>query len=293
MEYPLAVALAEHADTLPTGPWWYEPKFDGDRAVLWRQDTARIQTRSGRDATEQWLDLAAAAMQLPPDTVLDGEAVIWRDGRMDFGAVRSRASARGRRLADLVRRHPASYAAFDCLMLAGVDLRRRPYVERRAALLDVLADLPPPIQAVPATDDPDVARAWIEQLAGQGVEGVVAKRASSTYRAGRSPAWQKLRHSETIDAHVVGYTGPARRPTKVVVRLPDGRRMLSRTLAPTVAAEVGAHLVAVERSSSEGFSRRSVKADDGEQYTAADGPVVEVEAGTTRHATVSVTRVRG
>lgn len=287
MEYPVIVALAEPASTLPAGPgWWFEPKFDGDRAILWRRDTVRIQTRSGRDATQQWYDLAAAGMDLPPDTVLDGEAVVWRDGKTDFGAVRSRASARGRRLADLVARYPASYAAFDIVMLAGVDLRGRPYLERRQALLDVLAELPPPIQAVPATDDPDVARAWIEQLAGQGIEGVVAKRATSTYRAGRSPAWRKVRHSETVDAEVIGYTGTAARPTKLVVRLPDGRRMLSQTLAPRLSRDVAQHLAGAEPG-------QRARTGDGETYTtSAAGVVVEVLAGTTRHATVSVTRVR-
>nr|WP_202121582.1 ATP-dependent DNA ligase [Streptomyces sp. BA2] len=271
---------------MPVGPgWWYEPKFDGDRTVLWWRDTVRIQTRSGRDATEQWLDIASAGMDLPPDTVLDGEAVIWRDGRMDFGAVRSRASARGRRLTDLMHRYPASFAAFDCLMHAGVDLRRRPYVERRAALLDVLAGQPPPIQPVPATDDPDVARAWIEQLAGQGIEGVVAKQASATYRAGRTPAWRKLRHSETVDAQVIGYTGNVARPSKVVVELPDGRRMLSRALTAALSRDVARHLADTETGG-------RARTRDGEAYTTTSGPVVEVAAGTTRHATVTVTRVR-
>ncbi|MFJ9038025.1 ATP-dependent DNA ligase [Streptomyces sp. NPDC102406] len=287
MDYPLAVALAEPATALPTGPgWWYEPKFDGDRAVLWRRDTVRIQTRSGRDATQQWYDLAAAGMDLPADTVLDGEAVVWRDGKTDFGAVRSRASARGRRLADLVARYPASYAAFDIVMLSGVDLRGRPYLERRQALLDVLAELPPPIQAVPATDDPDVARAWIEHLAGQGIEGVVAKRATSTYRAGRSPAWRKVRHSETVDAEVVGYTGAAARPTKVVVALPDGRRMLSQTLTAAVSRDIGQHLAGAEAGP-------RARTRNGETYTtSAGGIIVEVLAGTTRHAVCTVTRVR-
>ncbi|RAJ76838.1 ATP dependent DNA ligase-like protein [Streptomyces sp. PsTaAH-137] len=136
-------------------------------------------------------------MNLPPNTVLDGEAVIWLDGRIDFGAVRSRASSRGRRLADLVHRHPASYAAFDCLMLAGQDVRGLPYLERRAALLDVL-DGGPPLQAVPATDDRDVALVWFEQLQAQGIEGIVAKRAASPYRGGVR-VFQKVRHSETTD----------------------------------------------------------------------------------------------
>lgn len=285
MEYPVSVALAENVATLPTGPgWWYEPKFDGDRGILWRRDTVRIQTRAGRDATQQWIDIAAPAMNLPADTVLDGELVIWRDGRTDFSAVRSRASARGRRLADLIHRHPATYAAFDCLMLAGQDLRGHPYVDRRAALLDLLADVPPPIQAVPATDDPDVAQAWFEQLPAQGIEGLVAKRAGSPYRPGR--IWKKIRHSETVDAQVIGYVGPPGRPRRLAVQLPDGRRVLSRAITAPIAAAVARHIAATGPGARE-------YTDDREPYTSTGrGLVVEVAAGTTRHATVSITRLR-
>lgn len=286
MEYPVAVALAENAASLPTGPgWWYEPKLDGDRAVVWRRDTVRVQTRSGRDSTAAWIDVATAAMDLPPDTVLDGEVVIVRGGRSDFGAVRSRASASGRRLADLVRRYPASYGAFDCLMIEGRDLRGRPYTERRAALLDVLGPLGPPLQAVPATDDIEVARVWFEVLPEQGVEGIVAKRATGVYRPDRS--WRKVRTAETVDAEVVGYTGPPARPKRVAVRLPDGRCLLSRALAPAIAAELGRHIV------DSGPGRRA-HAAGGEPYTTTGNRelVVEVEAGTTRHATVAVMRVR-
>lgn len=285
MDYPVAVALAEAVSRLPRGAgYWYEPKFDGDRGVMWRRDTVRIQTRAGRDATEQWYDIAAAAMDLPPNTVLDGELVIWRDGRIDFGAVRSRASARGRRLTGLIQRQPATYAAFDCLMLDGRDLRGRSYLERRAALLEVLEPLGPPLQAVPATDDIDVALAWYEHLPAQGIEGIVAKAATSTYRPSR--AWKKIRHSETVDAEVVGYIGPAGRPHRAAVLLPDGRRVLSQALTAPLSAEV-AQLIA------ESGPGRRARTDDGETYTTTGrGMVVEVESGTTRHATVAVVRVR-
>jgi ATP-dependent DNA ligase len=285
VEYPVAVALAESVSHLPRGTgWWYEPKFDGDRGVLWRRDTVRIQTRAGRDATEQWYDIAAAAMTLPPDTVLDGELVIWRDGRIDFGAVRSRASARGRRLTDLIQRQPATYAAFDCLMLGGRDLRGRSYLDRRAALLEVLDPLGPPLQAVPATDDIDVALAWHEHLPAQGIEGTVAKAATGTYRPTRD--WKKIRHAETVDAEVIGYVGPAERPRRAAVLLPDGRRVLSQALPPPIVNEV-ARLIA-----DSGPGRRA-RTDDGETYTTTgQGLVVEVESGTTRHATVAVVRVR-
>ncbi|MFI8872520.1 ATP-dependent DNA ligase [Streptomyces sp. NPDC055243] len=287
MKYPVAVALAEAVTRLPRGDgWWYEPKFDGHRLVMWRgTETIRCHTRSGRTVTSAWMDLAVAGQAaLRPGTVLDGEAVVWVNGRLDFSAAQARGTSTSKRAATLARQYPANYVVWDCLQLDGVDLRGRPYTERRAALLDVLADVPPPIQATPATDDIDVALAWYEHLPEQGIEGVVAKAASSTYRPTR--IWRKIRHSETVDATVVGYVGPAGRPHRVAVRLPDGRRVLSQALTAPIAAAV-ARLVA------ESGPGRRARTDDGETYTTTGrGLIVEVEAGTTRHATVAVTRVR-
>ncbi|MGP3750021.1 ATP-dependent DNA ligase [Streptomyces sp. IBSNAI001] len=283
----MPVALAQLVPTLPVGPgWWYEMKLDGHRTVLWRDaDAVRLQTRSGRLVTTVWMDLALAGMQLPPGTVLDGEAVVYIGGRVDFGAAQSRAASTPARARLLAARHPAAFAAWDILAHPVLgDVRPRPYLERRALLLDVLADVRPPIQAVPATDDPETALLWYETLHDQGIEGLVAKHASSSYRPSR--VWKKVRHAETVDAEVVGYTGPPARPRHVVVRLPDGRRAMSQSLTAPVAAQVAAHLA------SAGSGRRA-RTDAGEQYvTAAEGLTVEVLAGTTRHAVVSVTRVR-
>lgn len=283
----MQVALAETTARLPVGDgWWYEPKFDGHRLVMWRTaETVRCHTRAGRTVTASWMDLAVAGQAaLPPGTVLDGEAVVWVDGRLDFAAAQARGNSTMRRASALAAEYPASYAAWDCLQMDGQDLRARPYLERRAALLQVLEEVGPPIQAVPATDDPETARIWFDSLVDQGIEGVVAKRAGGVYRPGR--IWKKVRHSETVDADVVGYTGPMSRPDKIAVRLPDGRRVMSRTLTPVVSADVARHVMTA------GPGRRA-RTDGGEPYTTtALGLVVEILAGTTRHATVSVTRVR-
>jgi ATP-dependent DNA ligase len=286
MRFPVDVALAQAVPRLPVGPgWWYEIKVDGHRAVLWRHgETARVQARSGRDVTSVWMDLALAALHtLRPGTVLDGEAVIYKDGRVDFSAAQSRAASAPPRARTLAEQWPATFAAWDILAHPDHgDVRGRPYSERRQLLLDVLADVPPPIQPVPATDDPEVARAWYETLHEQGIEGIVAKGAGSTYRAGR--IWQKIRHAETVDAEVVGFTGPAARPRAVVVQL-AGRRALSQALTAPLAAAVSAHAAA-------GPPGRRVRRGDATYTTVAPGLIVEVLAGTTRHAVVTVTRVR-
>ncbi|MGW8688101.1 ATP-dependent DNA ligase [Streptomyces sp. NPDC055817] len=187
--------------------------------------------------------------------------------------------------AELAERLPASLPTWDLLAHPELgDVRGRPYTERRALLLDLLHDVPPPIQAVPATDDPEVAQLWYDTLQSQGIEGVVCKRATSPYRAGR--IWKKVRHADTVDADVVGYVGPASRPYRVAVWLPDGSRVLSQVLSALVAAEIARRVLDA------GPGRRA-RTSAGEAYvTTSRGLVVEVLAGTTRHAVVTVTRLR-
>ncbi|MGW4087046.1 ATP-dependent DNA ligase [Streptomyces sp. NPDC004822] len=291
MDWPVSVALAQAVPTLPVGrDLHYEPKFDGHRLVMWRTaESVRLQTRSGRDVTPVWMDLALAGMQLPPGTVLDGEGVIFVGGRVDFGAVQSRAASTPARARHLAAEHPAHYAVFDILQHPqDGDVRGWSYVRRRAALEDLLAayGVEPPIQAVPTTTDVETARLWYESLQAIGIEGLVAKSGRSTYR-GNSRQWRKVRHAETVDAVVVGFTGTAARPRHLAVRLPDGRVALSQALTAPLAAHVAELLRGVD------VGPRS-RTRSGDEYRAVDAQdlVVEVLAGTTRHAVVTVTRVR-
>ncbi|MFJ8620226.1 DNA ligase [Streptomyces clavifer] len=271
----------------------YEPprslEKDGHRVILRRTDeTVILYARSGRVVTSHWMDLAVAGMGLSPATVLDGEAVVWRDGRLDFGAVQSRAASSVARARFLASQHPAAYACWDVLHHpdpAIGDTRALPYTRRRELLLDLLADLGPPIQPVPATDDRSVAEEWYESLQPLGLEGVVAKRATAGYPAGRR-AWVKVRHADTAEARVVGFTGPRRRPRNLVL-VPAGtaRPCLSARIDPVLAARIGTALINAPATG----QRRT----RGEPYTGLETDlVVEVLAGTGRHGTLTVVRIR-
>ncbi|SOE58755.1 hypothetical protein SAMN05446589_1413 [Streptomyces sp. OV198] len=97
-------------------------------------------------------------------------------------------------------------------------------------------------------------------------------------------AWLKIRHADTVVAAVVGFTGAARQPRALAVRLPDGGVALSQRLPTALAAAVAPRLVPEP-------GRASPKA--GDSYTPAGGDiVVEVVARTTRHAGVTVVRLR-
>ncbi|MFJ1847056.1 DNA ligase [Streptomyces sp. NPDC088146] len=290
MEFPIKVALAQAVPTLPDGPgWWYEPKLDGHRTVLRRTDeTVVLYARSGRIVTQHWMDLAVAGMELRSGTVLDGEAVIWRDGRLDFAAAQSRAASSVTRARVLAARYPASYICWDVLQHpdpAIGDCRSRPYTERRAFLLELLADVEPPVQAVPATDDRDVADLWYDALRKQGIEGIVCKQGGAGYPSGRR--WVKVRHADTVDGLVLGFTGPRLRPHHLALAVGDegGPVRLSGRLEPVLAARIGTVLAGVEAIG----ERRA----GGESYMRVETDlVVEVLAGTGRHGTLTVTRMR-
>ncbi|ATL30464.1 ATP-dependent DNA ligase [Streptomyces formicae] len=293
IDAPVRVALAKAVSALPEGGGWaYEPKFDGHRLVVHRAADGRVtlQARSGRLVTTAFPDLVEAAAALPAGTVLDGEVVVWTEGRIDFAAVQRRAAATRTHATQLARALPASYAAFDLLTEDGTDRRSAPYAERRAHLVHLLEPLGPPLQAVPSTTDRALALTWYETLPSTGVEGLVIKRLDGAYRGG-TRAWLKLRHSDTRDAVVIGCTGDPARPQALVLALPgDGTPVVSSPLSPAVRAAAARTLPA---PAGEGVAT-AIGIGDVTYAALPAEPVVlvEVRQNTTRHATAVVVRFR-
>jgi ATP-dependent DNA ligase len=194
---PVPVALARRERRIPPpGPWSYEPKWDGVRCLVFRrEDDIVLQARSGRLFTAHFPDLArAVAEQVPEGVVLDGEIVVWHAGRVDFLAVQRRHLTHPRHTEALAGELPASFVAWDVLEDGGLDWRLRPYRERRVRLLQLLADVRPPLQITPATTDRAVSAEWWVRFTPElGIEGLVIKHLDAPYRGG-AREWRKLKH---------------------------------------------------------------------------------------------------
>jgi ATP-dependent DNA ligase len=249
---PVAVQLARPVRTIPaanalTGGCLYEPKWDGYRLVVVRSGSStRVWSKQGRDLTERFPDIAAAALaQVPAGTVLDGEVVIWNDSRLDFGLLQQRMVTAAGQLGRLVAAHPASYVAFDLLAAGGADLRGQRLSRRRAALEELAGRWAPPMELSPATADPEEARRWFDDFRQAGVEGLVAKGAGTRYAPGRRE-WLKVKSWETTEVLAGGVIGPIERPSQLVAgRYRDGQLVVvgrSSPLAPRQAAELAAVL---------------------------------------------------
>jgi ATP-dependent DNA ligase len=233
---------------LPTGPGWsYEPKFDGFRALAFRDHHGvHLQSRQQRSLTAAFPDAAATMTQLT-EVVLDGEIVVWRAGRFDVAALQDRLCSGPARVRDLATAAPAAYVVFDLLAHKGADLRDRPYRKRRRKLEKLLArGLPDGLVLTPATTDAAVARTWMLGHGASGIEGIVAKRLDQTYRPGVR-AWHKLRTRVTAEAVVGGVLGSVEAPRELILGRFDDRgrlRIAGRTtrLGPTAGAELAALL---------------------------------------------------
>jgi ATP-dependent DNA ligase len=199
--------LARLAEELPSsGPFVYEPKWDGFRAIVFRGGSdVFIQSRDLRPLDRYFPELHDALLAgLPDGSVVDGEIVIATRRGLDFDALQLRLHPAASRVAKLAKETPASFVAFDLLAVDGRDLREQPRRERRALLERVLADAAPPIHLTPMTGDPAVAADWLSRFEGAGLDGVIAKPDLGTYEPGKR-AMIKVKHARTADCVVAGF----------------------------------------------------------------------------------------
>ena len=115
---PVEPMLAKAAAALPEGEGWlYEPKWDGFRALVFRDgDELLIQSRDKKPLGRYFPELAEPLLtNLPRRCVLDGEVVIARDGRLDFDALLLRIHPAESRVNTLAEQTPASFVAWDLL----------------------------------------------------------------------------------------------------------------------------------------------------------------------------------
>jgi ATP-dependent DNA ligase len=198
--------LAKLAEQLPAGPFLYEPKWDGFRAIVFRKDSELlIQSRDLRPLDRYFPELHVALLAgLPHDCVVDGEIVIATPHGLDFDALQLRLHPAASRVAKLAAATPSSFVAFDLIALAGRDLRDLTQVERRARLEDAFADRCAPIYLTPMTRDTSLATEWLSRFEGAGLDGVIAKPIDGVYEPGKR-AMLKIKHARTADCVVAGF----------------------------------------------------------------------------------------
>jgi bifunctional non-homologous end joining protein LigD len=196
-------------DAFTSDDWLFELKLDGYRLLASKRGRdVLLLTRNGLDYTDAFPEIARAVKALPYDAcILDGEVVVMDDeGKPSFARLQRRGRLKNSlEIGQAAVELPATFFAFDLVAFEDFDLRDVPLVERRRLLMEIV----PKLGAVRGLDY--IAREgelMFREVTKLGLEGIIAKRADSTYTARRSSNWLKIKAERTGDFVIVGYTQP-------------------------------------------------------------------------------------
>ena len=207
VQSPLLPMLAKRVADIPEGDGWiFEPKWDGFRAIIFRDgDEVLIQSRDGKSLNRYFPELLILILkQLPSRCVLDGEIVIATESGLDFDALQLRVHPAASRVKLLAQQTPASIIFFDLLCEGDDDLRETSFAERRHRLEHMLAPGEPALHLTPMTLEPAVAADWFKRFEGAGLDGVIAKSSEGTYQANKR-VMLKVKHERDCDCVVAGF----------------------------------------------------------------------------------------
>lgn len=203
---PLAARPAQIAPMLALGGepmpdndgWMFEVKWDGYRGIATVKDgVATIQSRSGKsDLTPRFPEIVDELAGLP-DCVLDGELVVLNESGVSSFQALTGASNNG----------VTRYIVFDVLSCTpqGDQVKQWPLRARKVLLRGLLEDANGTLVAEsPVFDD---GAQLLEVARERGFEGIIAKRADSTYQEGRrGPDWRKFKVRCEQEFVVAGWT---------------------------------------------------------------------------------------
>lgn len=199
--------LATLAGRVPDGDdWLHELKFDGYRILAHIDGPQKIRliSRNDNDWTARFQVIANALAELRiKSAILDGEVVsLDSHGVSNFQQLQN--SLKTGDVKSLV------YYVFDVPYLDGYSLMDVPLIDRKEVLARLLLTTNP---------NNDATIRYSDHIQGQGadvlehacrseMEGIVAKRADSTYQQHRSPSWLKVKCTKQQEFVIGGYSKP-------------------------------------------------------------------------------------
>lgn len=179
-----------------TPGWLYEIKWDGYRSLAVIQEKSAELISRNNISFDQFYPIADVLSKWNVNAIIDGEIVVLgEDGRSNFSAIQNWQRRKDGQLV---------YNVFDILWYEGRDLRELPLTERKAILEAVLpTDGIVRLSKAFAVDGIEFFHAAEKA----GIEGIMAKKANSTYSAGdRSKEWLKVKVERRQEVVIGAFT---------------------------------------------------------------------------------------
>jgi bifunctional non-homologous end joining protein LigD len=201
---PMKAKLSDRPFSDPA--WVFERKLDGIRAAVRREGgEVTLTSRTGRGMNSSYPELVEALeAEAAGDFLADGEIVAFEGSRTSFERLQGRMGIHDARLARLSG-IPVYLYLFDLLEFDGHDLTGLPLRERKSVLRRAFA-FEGPVRYTPHRNER--GEELFAEACAKGWEGLIAKRAESTYVHGRSGDWLKLKCSFEQELAIGGFTPP-------------------------------------------------------------------------------------
>jgi bifunctional non-homologous end joining protein LigD len=189
--------------TLADGPfddpgWIFEDKYDGFRMVAKIESgKVTLYSRNGQVISHNYIEVARALEGFRCDAIIDGELVALDENGVSHFQLLQNALRRNAKLL---------YCVFDLMFQNSEDLRGLPLTERKKRLKAVL---PKHKLVAFSRHRKTFGVKFFAEAGRKGLEGIMAKRASSKYRSGgRTNDWLKIKTSKRQEVVIAGFTAP-------------------------------------------------------------------------------------
>jgi bifunctional non-homologous end joining protein LigD len=185
--------------------WITERKLDGERCLAFARDgDLKLLTRNKKVITGTYPELAAALAGQPErDFIVDGEIVAFEGAATSFEKLQQRMQIAVPQ-PSLLQQVPVFFYLFDMVYADGQDLRRLALLERKQWLRRL--SFGGPLRF--SSHRTGKGLEHYQEACRNGWEGVVAKRAGSPYRSGRTKDWLKFKCENAQEFVIGGYTDP-------------------------------------------------------------------------------------
>jgi bifunctional non-homologous end joining protein LigD len=189
--------------------WLYEHKFDGVRCIAVKKNgKVTLMSRNRNVINREYPELEKALLKQAADNfIIDGEIVaLNKKGISDFELLQSRINLTALlAIKEKVREMPIYYHVFDCMYVDGYNICSLPLFVRKKVVKNLLRF--------------NTIIKYSQHLAGNGLtlfkqacknhwEGLIVKKADSSYVSKRSPNWLKFKCSTGQELVIGGYTQP-------------------------------------------------------------------------------------
>lgn len=181
--------------------WVFERKLDGERCIAVKNgDTVTLYSRNEKKINEHYPEIVEALEGCGPDTcIVDGEIVAFEGDVTSFSLLQNRMHSEPDRSIRVY------FYLFDILHIGGKDTEDEP-LRKRKKILKKKIDFEDPLRFTPHRNRS--GEEYLSEACHKGWEGLIAKKAESTYSHSRSSSWLKQKCGKRQEFVLCGFTEP-------------------------------------------------------------------------------------